>query len=244
MEESAGKMDLFAEALVKFYRTGRATLHLERDDGYRDTEDLSWYLTTYQSFPHFEKQALKLVRGRVLDIGCGAGRHALYLQRRGLRVTGIDTSPLLVELARTRGVKDVRLANACGKLPFRDGEFDTVILFGNNLGICGTVIKFKRMLRELHRITSPRGRILATTRMPDTNSPRHRAYFSQNTTDGRPPGQVRLRLMFNGKRGEWFDLLLFAPTDLDRLAVKEGWQVSHVFTEVDLEDASSCLKTA
>ncbi len=146
-----------------------------------------------------------------------------------------------IELAQRRGVRDVRVANACGKLSFDDGEFDTAVLFGNNLGLCGTLAKFKRMLRELHRITSSRGRILATTRMPSTTISRHRAYISRNIAHGRAPGQVRLRLTFNGRQGAWLALLLFTPTDLIDLAAKEGWQLSHVFTEVDLEDAYSVV---
>ncbi len=224
-------MDLFADALWKFYKTGHATLHLERDDGYRDTEDLAWYLTTYPSFPNIEKKALKYARGRVLDIGCGAGRHALYLQRKGLRVTGVDASARMVELAQMRGVEDVRVADACGKLPFRDGEFDTVVLFGNNLGICGTLMKFRRMLRELHRITAPRGRILGTTRMPSATNAKDRAYIPRNISQGRAVGQLRLRLVFSHKRGEWFDLLLLPPTDLMRLAFKERWELTQVFTQ-------------
>lgn len=235
------EVDLFADALCKFYETGKGTLHVERDDGYKDTEDLSWYLTTYKSFPSFEKQALKFARGRVLDIGCGAGRHTLYLQRRGLRVTGIDTSSRLVELARRRGVKDVRESDACGELPFRDGEFDTVLLFGNNSGICGTMARFKGMLRELHRITCARGRILATTRMPNTTSPKHRAYVQRNLARGRPGGQVTLRLTFGGTRSAWFDLLLLTPADLIEMGAKAGWIVSHLFGETDLEDAYSAV---
>ncbi len=229
-------MDLFAEAVCQLYETGRATLRIERDDGYQDAEDISWYLTTYSSFPAFEKRALKFARGRVLDIGCGAGRHALYLQRRGLRVTGIDVSPRLVELAQQRGVKDARVADACRPLPFREGEFDTVVLFGNNLGICGTLPKFRRMLRELYRITSPRGRILATTRMPGMTDPVNRSYLARNLARGRPLGQVRLRLILNGKRGAWFDLLLFSPTDLMQIASKEGWELAQLFPEINFEE--------
>src|SRR5450759_5349228 len=122
--------DLFSDALWQYHETGRADLRVERDDGYRAREDISWYFTAPREFPSHEKAALKFARGRVLDLGCGAGRHALYLQRRGVRVTAVDASPRIVELARARGVKDARVANACGALPFRDGEFDTVVLFG------------------------------------------------------------------------------------------------------------------
>ena len=223
--QSARGMDLFAKALVRFYETGRATLHFERDDGYLDTEDVGWYLTTYTDFPQHERKALKFARGRVLDVGCGAGRHSLYLQRQGLAVTGIDTSPEIVELARVRGVKDVRVADACRKLPFRDGEFDTVILLGNNLGISGTVDRFQRMLRELYRITNLGGRILGTTRLPSTTNPVHRRYLRRNLELGRAIGQIRLRLLFNGKRGAWFDLLLLSPTDLMQIAAREKWEI-------------------
>ncbi len=233
--------DLFAEALWKQYETGHATLRIERDDGYRDTEDLGWYLTTYADFPAHEKQALRFVRGRVLDIGCGAGRHSLYLQRRGFTVTGVDTSPRMVELARARGVKDVRVADARARLPFRRGEFDTVILFGNNLGICGTPAKFRRMLRELARVTSKQARILGTTRMPSTTNPVHRRYLRWNIARGRAIGQMRLRLETVGHRGPWFDLLLLSPTDLLQLAAQEGWELAHIFAPEGFEEGYSVV---
>ncbi len=223
------QFDLFAEALWQFYRTGSADYWNERDDGYRRREDIHWYFTTYRDFLPIEKFALKFVRGRVLDVGCGAGRHSLYLQRRGLKVTAIDVSSRIVELARARGVQDARVLDVARRLPFQHGEFDTVIMFGNNLGIVGTVPKFRAMLRELARITSPRGRLIATTRMPSTTTPQHRSYLRQNIARGRAIGQIRLRSLFNGNSGAWFDLLLLAPTDLMQIAAKEGWELKHVF---------------
>lgn len=234
-------MDLFADALWQFYETGRADLWIERDDGYLRREDVNWYFTTARNFPTAEKRALAFARGRVLDIGCGAGRHALYLQRRGLRLTAIDLSPRIVELARARGVKDARVANACAHLPFRDGEFDTALLFGNNLGIAGTLPRFRRMLRELYRVTSPRGRILATTRQPSTTHPVHRAYLQKNIVRGRAIGQLQLRLVLDGQRGDWFDLLLLAPTELMQIAAKEKWELMHVFPLENLEQGYSVV---
>lgn len=243
------QFDLFADALWQYYETGRASLGNERDDGYRGREDVSWYFTMYREFPRHEKAALQFARGRVLDIGCGAGRHSLYLQRsktpralrgRGLQVTAIDTVPRMVELARARGVRDARVASACRRLPFRDGEFDTVILFGNNLGICGTPRKFQQMLCELYRVTSPRGRILATTRQPSTTNPHHRSYLRWNVKRGRAVGQMRVRLVVNGRRGAWFELLLLSPTDLLQIAAKEKWELAHVFTE-DFEQGYSVV---
>jgi SAM-dependent methyltransferase len=233
--------DIFASCLWQYHKTGKASLRNERDDGVRGQEDVSWYFTEYRDFPIHEKKALKFARGRVVDVGCGAGRHSLYLQRRGLRVTAIDVSPPIVELAQSRGVRDPRIASVCGKLPFRHGEFDTVLMFGNNLGICGSIPFFRRMLRELHRITTPRARILGTTRMPSTTNPRHRSYLRRNMERGRYPGQIRLRLIFEGRRGAWFELLLLAPTDLMKIALEAGWELAHVFTAKSFEEGYSMV---
>jgi len=233
--------ELFADALWQFYETEHAELFIEREDGYVGKEDVGWYFTTFRDFLPIEKRALKFVEGRVLDAGCGAGRHSLYLQRRGLHVTAIDSSPRIVDLARARGVRDARVVNLCGTLAFREREFDTVILFGNNLGICGTPRKFTRMLRELHRITSAHARILATTRMPSTTHLRHKMYLEKNLARKRALGQIHLRLIHNDRFGEWFDLLLLAPTDLLRLAAKAGWRIAEIFTEENFEDGYSVV---
>lgn len=222
-------MELFADALWQYFVAGYADLRVERDDGYIGREDVSWYFTTWRDFPLHEKRALKFARGRVLDGGCGAGRHSLYLQNRGLNVTAIDVSPDAVALAQVRGVKDARVADVCARLPFTNHSFDTVILFGNNLGIGGTAPRVSKMMRELHRITSSHGRILATTRMPSTTNPIHRSYLRQNVARGRAIGQIRMRLRLNGERGAWFDLLLLAPTDLLQIAAQAGWEIAQVF---------------
>ena len=235
------QFDLFADALWQYFVAGYANLKTERDDGYIAPEDVSWYFTTYRDFPLHEKRALKFARGKVLDVGCGAGRHSLYLQQRGLRVTAIDVSPDIVLLAQASGAQDARVANVCKHLPFRDGQFDTVLLFGNNLGICGTPMKFQKMLRELHRVTSPRGRILATTRQPSTTNPMHRSYLRRNLESRRAVGQIRLCLVMDGERGDWFDLLLFSPTDLMQLAAKENWELAHVFPLEDFEEGYSVV---
>jgi SAM-dependent methyltransferase len=63
---------------------------------------------------------------RTLDLGCGEGRVGAELERRGHRVTGIDSSPGMVELARER--HEALVADAT-ELPFEDGSFDLVIAY-------------------------------------------------------------------------------------------------------------------
>jgi hypothetical protein len=79
--------DAFGQELLDHLNGCASCEIVERDDGYIDG---SWrteiYFSEYPSWSSKEKQALRCVRGRVLDIGSGAGRHVLYLQKKGFLV--------------------------------------------------------------------------------------------------------------------------------------------------------------
>ena len=139
---------------------------------------------------------MRYVRGRVLDIGCGAGRHSLCLQEKGHDVVGIDNSPLAIEVCKKRGLKDARLLSLSQIDPSL-GVFDTVIMLGNNFGLFGSADRAKRLLRRFHKMTSNKGRIVATSFDPyKTEDPDHLAYQAANRAKGRMPGQIRLRLRY------------------------------------------------
>lgn len=78
---------------------------VERNDGYIIGGSNSQYFAQYKDWPLYEKQAIKYVKGKVLDIGCGAGKHSIYLQRKGFEVLAIDKSPLAIRTCKKRGVK-------------------------------------------------------------------------------------------------------------------------------------------
>ena len=203
---------------------------VERDDGYWDAEDSSFYLQEVRRWPSVERQALRYVRGRVLDVGTGAGRVALELQRRGHRVVGIDVSPSAARVARKRGVKDVRLAEL-GKLDDSFGRFDTVVMFGNNLGLLSSTAKAKRVLRRLHALTTDRGRIVGSNHDPHrTKDPVHRAYHRRNRARGRLAGQVRLRLRYRHRTSPWMEWLFLSPRELEGLLEGTGWRLGRVLT--------------
>lgn len=228
MPQQLTEPDPFGDALMRFFETGRGAYTYTRSDGRRDKENAAVYFTNYAEFPRFEKQALKFARGHVLDIGCGAGRHALYLQRKGHHVTGIDSSPQVAAIASARGVRNVHVASVCKRLPFQSGAYDTILLFGNNLGICGSHEGVAKMLRELARVTKPNARILTTTRNPGTFDAKHRAYWNKELAAGNEFGVARYCIEFEGKK-KWVSLLLLAPSELMELAWKTGWQVQGIF---------------
>ena len=98
---------------------------------------------------------LRLKEGmRLLDLCCGNGRHAIALQRRGLRVAGVDASRPLLALAQTKaahvGARPAWLLGDAHDLPFRSGSFDAAICLFNSLGY-GTDAEALAMLREARR---------------------------------------------------------------------------------------------
>lgn len=213
--------------LVRAWQDGlRPAEIVERSDGFIATSrGPSGYFAPVRAWPAPERQAMRWIRGRVLDIGCGAGRVALHLQARGHPVVAVDNSPLAVEVARERGVDDARIL-AVDELTEALGTFDTVILFGNNFGLLRSRRNASRLLRRLRTLTSEQGRILASSMdVYRTSDPIHLAYQASNRARGRMSGQIRLRIRCRRAATPWFDYLMVSSTEMAELATLGGWQL-------------------
>ena len=131
--------DAYGQQLLAQYQNKVPTVEIiERDDDYIDTgSDPGLYFSEYEQWSPIEKRAIELAKGRILDVGCGAGRHALYLQSKGFDVTGIDNSPGAIEVCKLRGLNKaiVRPINQIDE--FAPNSFDTIIMLGNNFGLFG-----------------------------------------------------------------------------------------------------------
>lgn len=208
---------------------GRYALELvERDDGYLRAGQIgpSTYFAPVRRWPASERRALRLGRGRVLDVGCGAGRVALELQARGHEVVGIDVSPLALEVCRRRGVRQVEL-KGIDDVDESLGRFDTIVMFGNNFGLVGSRAGARRRLRRLCETGA--SRILASSVDPyDTDDRDHLAYHARNRDRGRMCGQVRLRVRHLRYATPWFDYLLASREEMAELAASGGWRLARV----------------
>lgn len=222
--------ELYAQAMLDYWMGKRVRVEFERDDGYRSFSAIHSYFSTANQWPRMEREAMKRVRGRVLDLGCGPGRHALYLQSKGHRVVGLDASPTQVALARIRGVQEVYLGNV-RRIPKGLGTFDTVLMLGNNLGLAGDVPRMRLFLRDLKSAMRRGGRLIGHSRLPGTWSEDHLPYVRRNIARGRPPGLLTLRVHYRGHVGDWFDLLILSPEDLARIAHQSGWDLTRVIWE-------------
>ena len=104
----------------------------------------------------FRKYKAMLATGKTLDVGAGSGCHSLVLQEKGIDVTAIDISPLSVQTMKERGVKNV-LEQDFFTL---EGQFDTILMLMNGIGIVGTLERLPKFFRQLDNILAPGGQVL------------------------------------------------------------------------------------
>jgi SAM-dependent methyltransferase len=220
--------DAYGQQLLAQYQSRTATAEIiERDDNYIDTgSEAGLYFLEYEQWSPIEQQAVGFAKGRVLDVGCGAGRHSLYLQRRGFDVTAIDNSPGAIEVCKLRGLKNAVVRPIANVDEFAPNSFDTILMLGNNFGLFGDSNNAKFLLEKLSRVTSPEARIIAETRNPyQTDSTDHLEYHELNRQRGRMPGQIRMRVRYRRTVGEWFDYLFVSPEEMEAIVAETAWRI-------------------
>lgn len=226
--------DAYGHEIYDYYKGINNFEIVERDDGYIEVGySPKLYFSEYRDWHIIEKKAMGYVKSRVLDIGCGAGRHLLYLQQKGYQVTGIDSSPLAVKVCQERGVGDVRLMSITRINPSL-GVFDTIIMFGNNFGLFGNPKRAKWLLSKFKKITSSNGRIIAQSTDPyKTKLKEHLEYHRFNVERGRMAGQLRIRIRYKKYITPWFDYLLVSKSQMKNILKGSGWQVKKFISSKD-----------
>ena len=221
--------DAYGEEILAYLRGNRSPEIVERDDGYIDISyGAAHYLAPYQAWLPIEKKGVKFVRGRVLDIGCGAGRVVHYLENRGHDVLGIDNSPGAIKACHTLGIKNTKVISIT-KIGDQMGQFDTIVMYGNNFGLFGSFKRARWLLKRMYRMTSDKGRIVACTTDPyQTELPEHREYHRINRRKGRMCGQLRIRVRFKKFKSPYFDYLLVSPKELEKILFGTGWKINRL----------------
>jgi SAM-dependent methyltransferase len=228
--------DAFGEQVLTQFRRKQESVELiERDDGYMAIGAMrGLYFTEHDEWSKSEKEVLSEVAGRVLDIGCGAGRHSLYVQSKGLEVTAIDLSPGAVKLAKMRGVKKAIVRSINEVDLFKEDSFETVLMLGNNFGLFGSAAGAKRLLRKLARVTTSEATIIAGSRDPyKTRDKNHLEYHRFNIARGRMSGQLRIRIRFERLASRWFNYLMVSPKELSNLIKGTGWTAERFVVDTD-----------
>ena len=151
--------DLFGKAILDF-QTNNSPEDLITETSISEADEMSvaYLFRTYDEMPKLEQKALQLAKGKILDVGCGAGSHSLTLQNdRNLEVTSIDISPNAIQACALRGLKNAKVQDI---MTLENEKFDTILLLMNGTGIFGTLKETPNFLNKLKSLLHPNGQIL------------------------------------------------------------------------------------
>ena len=151
--------DLFGQAILD-YQTNNDPENIITETSISEEDEMSiaYLFRDYNEMPNIEQKALQLAKGRVLDVGCGAGSHSLTLQNdRNLDVVSIDVSEKAIETCKLRGLKNAKTQDV---MTLEAEKFDTIIALMNGTGIFGTLKKTPNFLQKLKTLLNPGGQIL------------------------------------------------------------------------------------
>ncbi|WP_058993407.1 class I SAM-dependent methyltransferase [Haloarcula sp. CBA1127] len=220
--------DAFGRMVLDFHRDGLVEQPRYRRDADDLTEaHLAGYFEPPSAWHPIERDLFSAVTGRVLDAGCGVGRHTLPLQKRGHSVLAVDRSPGAVAVARERGVTHSVVGDL--RRPPGDG-FETVVALGKQLGLGSSLADLRTTLTELAAVTRPGGRLIADMDTLDRADPETDA--AHRTQPG--VAYRTFRVEYDGLAGPWTDLLLVTPSGFREAVSETPWTVdTFVGTEAD-----------
>jgi SAM-dependent methyltransferase len=209
--------DILGQAMTEYdQRKSAAKLWVNNKYGPREEMPVKIYFRNSQDMPELEWVALQQCRGKILDIGAGAGSHSLALQQLGQDVTALDISPMLAGLMKKRGVRNV----VCDDFfRLRSGRYDTLLLLMNGIGLAGNLDGLRRFLGKARKLLRPGGQLVF-----DSSDI---AYLYQ----GKPPkgpeyyGAIYYQYEYRRQQSEWFQWLFIDRKTLRKVAGEEGWTV-------------------
>ncbi|HQW68786.1 MAG TPA: class I SAM-dependent methyltransferase [Flavobacterium sp.] len=150
--------DLFGKAILDFQTNNSPEdIVTETNISEADEMEVAYLFRSFDQMPKLEQEALQLSKGKILDIGCGAGSHSLHLQENNFDVTAIDISENAIKACQLRGLKNAKVQNL---LDIEDEKFDTILLLMNGTGIFGTLNETSKYLQKLKSLLNPNGQIL------------------------------------------------------------------------------------
>jgi SAM-dependent methyltransferase len=215
--------DILGQALND-YHNGSLENELWINNKYGDKEEMpvDIYFRDDENMPDMEWFALDECRGNVLDIGAGAGSHALILQKKGLAVAAMDISPLAVKVMRNRSVRNVEEADI---FTYESAKFDTLLLLMNGIGLAGTLTKLQELLLHLKSLLNAGGQILFDT------SDISYLYEGHQKPVENYYGEIWYQYEYKKQTNDWFQWLYVDEVTMQSVASASGYNM-----EVLLED--------
>lgn len=233
--------DAFGQALLACQASGgvpgSASELVERSDGYLEGSDVVKYFALADDWGPTTRFLREQAKGRVLDIGAGAGRVALALQDDGHDVVALDVSEGAAAVCHQRGVRSTFTGSLFDLASARPEPFDSFVMAGNNLGLLGGTEQAVRVLDALVSMARPGARVIGETVNPyGTANPDHLRYQDENRRLGRLPGQLRLRIRRGLLATPWWDYLFCTPTELEAILARTRWALADAYSGAGDDD--------
>ncbi|MEZ4876514.1 MAG: class I SAM-dependent methyltransferase [Flavobacterium sp.] len=151
-------LDLFGKAILDF-QTNNTPEDIITETSISEADEMSvaYLFRKYEEMPKLEQKALQLCKGKILDVGCGAGSHSLHLQEKDFEVTSIDISENAIKTCQARGLKNAKVENI---LHLENEKFDTILLLMNGTGIFENLATTSKYLQKLKSLLNENGQIL------------------------------------------------------------------------------------
>ncbi len=218
--------DIIGSALLDFFHGNYSEdILTETNISEEDVLPLPYLFRNFEEMPEMERKALELAQGRILDVGCGAGSHSLYLQEKGMEVVAIDTSEGAVEVCLLRGIKNVTNLDL---LNLKNERFNTILLLMNGTGIFGNLDNAPKYLRHLKSLLKPEGQILI-----DSSDLQ---YMYDSAEDGaiwvpadRYYGELEFVMRYKGVESDPFEWLYLDERTLEQLCIENNLEFEVVF---------------
>ena len=215
--------DVLGMALMDYYQEkSNGSITTYSSLGEVDTLPLPYLFRDFLQMPKLEQLALESCKGKILDIGCGAGSHSLWLQQKGKNVTALDASAGAITVCKNRGVQKTVQSPI---LDFGEEKFDTLLLLMNGIGLAGSLQKLPHFLNHLKSLLTVGGQILL-----DSSDIIY--MFDEDEDGGRwVPGnvdyygEVQFQMEYDGQKGMNFDWLYIDFKTLGAIAKKCGLSV-------------------
>lgn len=219
--------DLFGKAVLD-YQTNNSPEDLITETSISEEDEMSvaYLFRRFDEMPKIEQKALQLAKGKILDVGCGAGSHSLYLQEKGFDVTAIDISENAVKACELRGLKNVKAQNVLDL--DSDNKYDTILLLMNGTGIFGTLENCSKYLLKLKSLLNENGQILI-----DSSDI---IYMFDEEDDGGKwipsdgyYGELTFKIQYKGEKEETFPWLYMDYNTLQNACFDNGLQCELIF---------------
>lgn len=235
-------VDAFGNACLAFWNGGHYDLsvvhQLEFDNGTRVRDELQTYFQSYADWSLGELNVFSRARGEVLDWGAGVGRYALELQQRGVTVTSVEMSRGAAQVARQRGLRSIHVMRAEDYVTSTRKKYSTVLMMGNNIGLLGRQDRVAGLLESLADAVNPGGLLLGSLGVPAVLPA---SVVRHNCESGRRSGEVRMRSVYRGEAGDWFDYL-FMTSDSFEDCIEGGlWRLEETIEQNAFENLF-CLR--